>query len=476
MKKKIAAALLALGLLLLPYPAQAAQPLRVCLEGTASAPGQLMVHCNASVPELRQEQLSLRLAGEVLPISELRRFGDTGEAAAWLFIVDISGSIKQQQFEEIKEVLRVFAELLGARDSAAFMPLGDQLHSAPFVTGKKNFREQIEGLQVTREDTNLYAGLIQALDILQARQDLPAKKQVVVLSDGEDYFFTGHTREEVNEKVKAAHIPVHTIALPVLTGGSGSEHAKILGSFARISAGGLDLIYGLEGVTAQSLAETVAGAAGNSYVITADTSGLALKENGLLELTVNTGNETASDSLTLRASALVPPTTAPETTTGMPGEDPLPPIRWWIYAAGGGALLVTALLVLLLVLRKRKKASAAIENEAPALLQPQMPVPTPLQLYFATVGRESESYEFHAPDELVIGRNAGQAGFNLPEDARLSGRHCRVFWQNGNLYVEDLGSTNGTYLNGVPVWQPVPVAQDDILMAGSTELRVAWRR
>ena len=50
--------------------------------------------------------------------------------------------------------------------------------------------------------------------------------------------------------------------------------------------------------------------------------------------------------------------------------------------------------------------------------------------------------------EMTIGRAAG-CQVSLPDDTFASTVHARVYGRDGAIYVEDLGSTNGTYLNGM---------------------------
>jgi hypothetical protein len=45
---------------------------------------------------------------------------------------------------------------------------------------------------------------------------------------------------------------------------------------------------------------------------------------------------------------------------------------------------------------------------------------------------------------LILGRDRGAADLVI-EDPGVSGRHARVFPENGALVVEDLGSSNGAY-------------------------------
>ena len=75
-----------------------------------------------------------------------------------------------------------------------------------------------------------------------------------------------------------------------------------------------------------------------------------------------------------------------------------------------------------------------------------------------------------APDG-VIGRN-GACALALVGDDEVSARHARLFVQDRRLLLEDLGSTNGTWLNGVRLLAPTPLREGDVLRVGQTELRL----
>lgn len=71
--------------------------------------------------------------------------------------------------------------------------------------------------------------------------------------------------------------------------------------------------------------------------------------------------------------------------------------------------------------------------------------------------------------ELVIGRQAG-ADLVL-EDDLVSRRHVRLALDGDDVVVEDLGSTNGTYVNGVRVSRG-RVAEGDRILVGGSILKV----
>lgn len=72
--------------------------------------------------------------------------------------------------------------------------------------------------------------------------------------------------------------------------------------------------------------------------------------------------------------------------------------------------------------------------------------------------------------ELTIGRGAG-CRLAL-DDSYASQLHARVFPRDGRWMVEDLGSTNGTYLNGRRVSGPSIVQTGDRLQVGNTVMEL----
>ena len=79
--------------------------------------------------------------------------------------------------------------------------------------------------------------------------------------------------------------------------------------------------------------------------------------------------------------------------------------------------------------------------------------------------------EFPLGSEVTVGR-AGGCAILLTEDTFVSQLHARVFRRDGDLFVEDLGSTNGTYLNKRKVTAAAAMRKGDKLQVGKTTMEV----
>jgi|SRR5450755_452093 pSer/pThr/pTyr-binding forkhead associated (FHA) protein len=75
-----------------------------------------------------------------------------------------------------------------------------------------------------------------------------------------------------------------------------------------------------------------------------------------------------------------------------------------------------------------------------------------------------------AQQQITLGR-ANDATLVLDDDY-ASSRHARIFPQDGQWIVEDLGSTNGTYLDRQKVTRPMPVPAGVPIRIGKTVLEL----
>jgi pSer/pThr/pTyr-binding forkhead associated (FHA) protein len=80
--------------------------------------------------------------------------------------------------------------------------------------------------------------------------------------------------------------------------------------------------------------------------------------------------------------------------------------------------------------------------------------------------------ELVVEDELIVGRHAEGPG-RLAGDEEISRSHARLSVDtSGFVAIEDLGSTNGTYVNGLKISSPQTLSEGDTVEVGATTLVV----
>jgi hypothetical protein len=80
------------------------------------------------------------------------------------------------------------------------------------------------------------------------------------------------------------------------------------------------------------------------------------------------------------------------------------------------------------------------------------------------VGPNPEKTFMLSKTEVVIGRDVNADV--VVNTAEVSRRHARLYLDGGMYVIEDLGSTNGTFINGQRLTAPVPLRTGDIIMLG----------
>jgi pSer/pThr/pTyr-binding forkhead associated (FHA) protein len=121
--------------------------------------------------------------------------------------------------------------------------------------------------------------------------------------------------------------------------------------------------------------------------------------------------------------------------------------------------------------RRQRQQQARPRPPAPPARppRPRTPRSAPQQL-LVTAGALAGTSLGLADQQITIGR-ANDATLVLNDDY-ASTRHARLFPQDGQWIVEDLGSTNGTYLDRQKVTQPTPVPVGVPIRIGKTVMEL----
>jgi pSer/pThr/pTyr-binding forkhead associated (FHA) protein len=118
---------------------------------------------------------------------------------------------------------------------------------------------------------------------------------------------------------------------------------------------------------------------------------------------------------------------------------------------------------------KALRPKAAQPARQPKAAAPRSKRAEPTRLVITQGARAGTTLDL-AGSEIVMGRGND---VTLPlGDDYSSGRHARLFSQNGQWFVEDLGSTNGTFLGRAKVSRPEPVPVGVPIRIGKTVIEL----
>jgi hypothetical protein len=145
-----------------------------------------------------------------LKILSFFSFLGSAKGAAYLFVVDTSGSIKGAPLEGIKKSAREFVSLMGENDRAGIMTFDDSsVLVAPFTSIKEPLREAIDKLRIAGNQTVMFDALMKANRII-SKEDRQ-NRFIVLFSDGKDEG-SQFTLDKIIKEARRSGVPILSVA------------------------------------------------------------------------------------------------------------------------------------------------------------------------------------------------------------------------------------------------------------------------
>jgi FHA domain len=120
--------------------------------------------------------------------------------------------------------------------------------------------------------------------------------------------------------------------------------------------------------------------------------------------------------------------------------------------------------------RQARSSQRAVSEQRVAAEPPPRRGKAPLYLEVVEPS-DRAGQRFELDEEVTIGRSPGSA-IATTYDIYSSTLHARVFRHDGRVYVEDLGSTNGTFVNSERIVKATKLGRGDLLQIGATVFQV----
>jgi VWFA-related protein len=455
--------------------AGAGEPGRFAISQVSVRPPAITVYLdlldgNGQPPaQLPSSEISAAIQGEAVKVAQVTSFDASGEGVAYAALVDISKSIGSSQFTQIRSSLDNWIEGLQSADRMAIFTFGqDYKQLIDFTDDKEKLKAALQNAKPTDRQTKLYLALNNAVNLLQRTETgLPNRRVVVVLTDGKDEG-SGITAEDVRDLIQQSHIPIYAIGYSRLPDQERQKYLEVMNRFATLSGGSY-----ATAATLQTAYEEMQRTIRRVFVVQLVCDGChADSQSHPLNITLTTGKVVRTDRFAVNLIAPPPP----------------PPEPWWKVLLSLKVLLIVTLVVCVcvtLVFRAQLKTWIWGHPSPPPPVTPvmvdsgtapvQQPIPRTrgrgIQLTVVAGKEHGRVDHVNLVEKSVIGRDKG-CDVSFPDDTEMSGRHCELILAGAHIEVRDLGSTNGTLLNGARLVAEQRVEDGDLIRAGRTEFRI----
>ncbi len=444
--------------------------------------------------KLNPKNFKINFGGiEVDSIFSVSTFESSGQGLSILINVDVSGSMGGKPLNSVKSGLLTFIDEKRPQDEICIMAFSEKAEVVcDFTTDTELLRKSINDLKVWRGDTSLYYAIHKGLDHLGSKKPKHEGRYMILFSDGkEENPAEAYTLEEALKTARAKHLPIFTVGYTKVE----KQFLQYMERIADETGGSYYHAPSPESLNRHfsKVQRQILG----SWILNYPVFNLAgdgkLKD---LNITLQVGENSAS--LHDPAKVLVPVEEAikPEDLDSR-GRKGFP--LGWILAAAAFVLIVIGLLIFLLNRQKkirqaeerrrleeaerqrrekqerwekerqqkeertrqeeafredetrRIQAQEQMDRDHTMILGPDgAPVGGFSELVLEVVYGTEQGRRFRIGKEgASIGRSPGNT--IVMNDSTVSSQHARIYWADGQFFIEDLGSTNGTHVSGQKV-------------------------
>lgn len=179
------------------------------------------------------------LGGEKAQLSQKLKFSESGEGIYYYLLLDVSNSMPDAYFDQIKQAVLQFESVLGPNEHLVLYTFGETVNQIWDETHQKSESESaLSKIKNLDNRTLLFEAISKAADDSRQAKDSTAKRKIImVISDGED-FATGKTMsEEALQNLKEKGIPAYAFGIEA----TARENLNSFGEFSRRSGGELTI-------------------------------------------------------------------------------------------------------------------------------------------------------------------------------------------------------------------------------------------
>lgn len=408
-------------------------------------------------------------------IATKRTYADTfqsengGEGITYFLLIDTSRSMnyyEDESFASIKEAIINFTETqMDSKDKVFLLPFDekkaydDKIGINPTTS---ELKEEINKLNANGRRSNIYdaiGGAVKIAERIENDSQYPSRKVALLFTDACEFNDGGDEATEADVEMVSAGVSLHAFTI-----GKNKEEKNELRKFVVRSGGRVfdgDLSNDLdelqrildETLVVKTSVKNPSDLVGN-YSINVYQGDLHIGEKTNISAP-NTSGIKDDISVTVKKKVMQ---------------------YWWILLI----IAIAVIAAIVLVVIRRNKGVVDVNGKVvygknlhrKYHVRVKEHDSRELTINVSVKGGPPAQHQVIIVQSLIVGRaNICDLYF---DDEKMSRQHFAIEMLNGELYISDLNSTGGTYLNGVKVYMKQKLTSGDIITAGTTRIVIEW--
>ena len=419
-----------------------------------------------------------------------------------LFLVDTSTSMTAADQNEILHTLEAFLSSKPEGTSYALMTFGEGNNLlCDFTEDRYTFQQKMNTFQFQEQGSSFYAAITRALDLTESRKTEGRFVQLVVFTDGVEYDETGLTQSEMFAAIQEKPVPIHTFGCQHL---DNVEQLKSLYALSRIS-GGISMALGSEQQPEQYV-QPVWDFQEKVHCLNISipeelqdgsikTLGLYVQQQELVlcDLRMPMTEKVLEPQALQEEPPIEEEPLKEEPPQKIEEQQPAVKKKNIIFWIAGIVFIAIIVAVAVILTRKRKKGTAeepkpseketvTIKGDTELLLVPSDSTGGTQLLAQETEGNgllqlvscqePKKRYTVSLDEPAILGRDHRSCSVVFDMDKSISANHCKIYGRHTEVFVEDIGSANHTFVNGRQTDGAMRLYSGDIIRLGRSEFEV----
>lgn len=436
-----------------------------------------------------------------IPVSaiEVYKLDEDRNPMRTLIMLDNSISIPSGSRGRITELMEAIVDAHTEKEVFRLATFSDKISylSDAYSGDYTALKNVISSIPYNDQETYLTDVLYDLIDDLN-KDAYMGYTRVIIISDGVDNKQLGVTREELNAKLKETPYPVYTIGtftgknndqlenMFALSRVSGAEYYVLEDTETAVIVSELSKDAQMTVVEAQIPEEAKVGGKQSSKLLCSDGTQLIFDVHMPFHVRTEQKEPAISAEPEVTPASKMTESVEEDEKDEEDGKDGLP-IMLIVGIIIGGIVLLVLVAVFIVLLTKKKKVpvdgeetvstemiieteTQRIDDEGSGGILPPSGHGKKIK-YRVTLSDKSDmsrTYQCELKNSITLGKIAGND--IVVNAATVSKRHCMITNRNGRIFIQDLNSTNGTFVNSERINFETEIFSGTTIRMGKEEL------